>query len=505
MIFGLTVAGSAQLLHAGSLSIRETASRRATASFRIDSQDRSYRPAENAEVIITEDAVRIFAGLVDRPTERSFDDGGPQVPGISTRVNVIDFHAYAERRFVNLTLAAGTLKSQLTTLVSTYLAGYGVTLDAGQVDGPTMPELTYDYKRLDAVMGELMTLTADAGQPFIWEISYTKVLSAYQPSTEPAPFDLVGNDLSEVVGDIEVETSRSNQYANRIILKVTPKTEIEREETFVFGTDPYPYVSQYDVIKTWGYITHETIFETLRLPGDPDVASWTYDSATGLTRDAGTPTTGQTTIFKFDGTFTGGWIAEDAAEIAAIGIWERVIVLESIPNNTTGQAFADAELAKRIAPIQTVKYKTWEQGLQIGQQQTINISARNVNGTAVIVDITSRDLVHRLERSVTAIIDATQTNLDRSFQDDYQIWYGDKTGGTFGTAPTVGTGFTGGGAPGPPDRSVQWNKGGVFGGDEAFKYNEVTNSLVCGAASSITAANPESCAVFGFNCHITDP
>jgi hypothetical protein len=230
MQFDLTIDGTPQLLKSGTLRMLETANRRCTASFRIDSQDRSYRPTEGDEVTIEEDSVLIFAGLVDRPSERGF--AGPRRPGISTTVNVVDFTVYAERRFVNLTLAAGTLKSQLTTLVSTYLATYGVTLDAGQVDGPSMPELVYDYKRLDAVLNEMMTLTADAGQPFVWEIGYTKVFSAYQPSTDAAPFDLVGNDLPEVVGDIEVETSRSEQYANRIILKVPPKSFTNYVQTF---------------------------------------------------------------------------------------------------------------------------------------------------------------------------------------------------------------------------------------------------------------------------------
>jgi hypothetical protein len=504
MDFDLTIAGVPKLLITGTFRLTEAANRRCTASFRIDSADRSYRPAENAEVLISEDSVLIFGGLVDRPNERA--QAGQKRPGISTLVNAIDFTAYAERRFVNLTLAAGTLKSQLTTLVTTYLATYSVTLDAGQVDGPSMPELTYDYKRFDAVMNELMTLTADAGQPFIWEISYDKKLSAYQPSTEAAPFDLTGNDLPQVISDIEVETSRSDQYANRIILKVLPTgVQVEREETFVEGVDSYPYVPLYTVLKTWGYVTHETIFETLRLPADPDPASWTWDPVAGtLTRDAGAPGTGETTIFKFDGVFEGVWFAEDAGEIAAVGLWEKVIVLESIPNEITGQAFADAELAKRSAPIITVKYSTLEQGLQIGQQQNINISSRNVNDDAVIVNINSYDFGPRLlKRDVTAVIDATQTNLGRAFQDDYAIWYGDKTGTS---APaSVGTGASSSGGAAPPLKSVQFNRNTSFGGDISFTYDEATNSLACGLGSDITAANPESCQVFGYDSHITDP
>lgn len=812
MEFELTVGGTPKLIKAGTLSMRETANRRCTVSFRLDSLDRSYRPAEGADVLIRVDGRLAFGGLVDKPYETGF--GGPRNPGISTRVTAVDYQVYAERRFVNETFAEGTsLKVILQTLVDNYLAVYGVSLaqdfsgsqsrflieqaeyyrwlpegdarlktffygptlaaydtafatieadlwtviddmptdergalvagaisqmwagrqgytgsearwfmqqaefyrfveegdgrlqtyfmgdtlsdydtlyasiftglagvisgmavdelaafdaayviaqeagfsgteeqflleqaefyrwmpenDAriltffyagtltafeavitgafedgladiiaamntqeraalaagyanaqltptstfrgslvqffvqqaeyyrwlpegdgrlktffyastltdyeaimgpfedviaddvitpmagdeaaafaaayadiltdGQVNGPNMPALVYDYKRLDAVMNELMTLTAatTGGQPFVWEIGYDKIMRAYQPSTEPAPFDLVGDDLSQVVGDVEVETARTDQYANRIILKVKPKTEIEREETFVYGTDPYPYVPQYTVLKHWGYITHETIFETLRTPDDPDAASWTFDPATQeLERDAGTPTTGDTTIFKFDGSFAGTWIAEDAGEIAAVGIWEKVLVLDSIPNDATGQQFADAELAKRSAPIIKVSYKTWEEGLTIGQQQTITIPARDVDGDAVIVDISTRDLVHRLEHTVTAVIDATQTNLGRSMQDDYDTWFRTDTGGG-GT--TISAGTVGSAGPAPPNKSVQFNKLGAFGGDGEFTYDHETNCIVAGEDSSITATNPRHGYIFGKNCHAVDP
>lgn len=501
MQFDLSIAGVAKQLKAGTLRLTETANRRCTAVFRLDSLDRSYRPAEGAEVVIEEDSTRIFAGLVDRPSERGF--GGPLHPGISTTVNVVDFTVYAERRFVNLTLAAGTLKSQLSTLVTTYLATYGVTLDAGQVDGPSMPELVYDYKRLDVVLNELMTLTADAGQPFIWEISYSKVLSAYQPSTDAAPFDLVGNDLPEVVGDIEVQTSRSDHYANRIILKVQPKTEMARVESFTGDGANDTVTLQYLPFAHRGYVTYDGIFETLTTTPYAGSASWTLDMPTGvLTREAGPIGSGLVVSINFDGSFAGAWTAEDSGEIAAVGIWERVLVLDSIPSDTTGQAFADAELAKRIAAITTVKYVTWQQGLEIGQQQTINVSSRNVNGDAVIVDIATRDLVHRLERTVTAVIDATQTNLGRSFQDDYEIWYGDKTGSA--SPPTVGA-SAGATSAAPPFTSVQFNRDGAFGGDADFLYYEDENSLVCGGGgSSITALDHESCQVFGHNNHIAD-
>jgi hypothetical protein len=510
MQFDLTIDGTPQLLKSSTLRIQETANRRCTASFRIDSQDRSYRPAEGDEVTIEEDSVLIFAGLVDRPSERGF--AGPRRPGISTTVNVVDFTVYAERRFVNLTLAAGTLKSQLTTLVSTYLATYGVTLDAGQVDGPSMPELVYDYKRLDAVLNEMMTLTADAGQPFVWEIGYTKVFSAYQPSTDAAPFDLVGNDLPEVVGDIEVETSRSEQYANRIILKVPPKSFTNYVQTFTGDGSTTSFPLDITLTAMRYIVTNDGVDELLTFQGIGfDLAvQWLYYAVDNTIRRETTgvpdpPANGNVISITYDGTREAtAVIAEDAGEIAAHGIWERVITIEDVPNETTAQALADAELAKRASAIQRVRYVTWEQGLTIGQQQTINVSARNVNGSAVIVDISTRDLVHRLERTVTAIVDSAQTNLDRSFQADYEIWFGDKHGAG-GTSPSIGAGAPAAVGPAPPNESIQSNQSGAFSGDAAFLFKKAGRSVVLGELSSIDATTYSDCFIAGNDCHIANP
>lgn len=230
MEFTLTIAGAEKQLLAGSLNIRKIANSRHTASFQLDSEDRSYRPAMDAEVIMEADGTREFGGLIDAPSEAGLFKGSH--PGIRTTINVVDFNAYTERRFVNETFPEQTLKARLTTIIANYLTDYGVTLHASQVDGPTLPSVEYDYIRVDAVLNEQMKLTADSGQPFVWKVDYFKVLRAFQPSTQAAPFDLVGNDLPEVIGDVQVLPSNDGK-ANRVIVKVAPKSEQGRIESFV--------------------------------------------------------------------------------------------------------------------------------------------------------------------------------------------------------------------------------------------------------------------------------
>lgn len=500
----ITIAGVTKTVKKGSLRISQTANGRTTASFAVLSTDGSYRAALDAEAIVTEGGTRILGGLIDHPSEKGLLQGASAA--IETSVNVVDFNAYAERRFVNETIVEGTLKAALTTLVANYLTGYGVTLDAGQVTGPTLPELTYDYRKMTEVLDELATLTADAGEPFVWRIDAFKVLRMYQPSTTAAPFDIIGNAPSEVMGDIEVEETR-DQYANRIIVKTPSKTEMNRVETFTGDGATTAFPLQYTLFASRGYVTSAGVFETLAiLPATG--GTWSFDPDTNTLTRGSAPAAGATITFAFDGTFTGQGLAEDAGEIASVGIWEKVVSVDSVPSDTTAQALAEAYLARSLPVTKKVKYRTLQTGLTVGQTQTITVPRRNIDVTAAISDIVIRDFDPRqLARDVTAIIDAAQTNLGRGWRDVYKQWSGDKSGAStaIAAATTPGTGTPPGG-PAGPDTAGQFNNAGVFGGSGQFTFDDDTDCmLVGGGGSSITAGDPRSCQVFGYNNHITDP
>jgi hypothetical protein len=509
MVFDLTIGGVAKLLKAGSLNIRQIANSRHTASFQLDSVDRSYRPAMDAEVIMEEDGVRVFGGLIDRPTEAAL--AGPLRPGIRTTINVVDFGAYTERRFVNETFPEQSLKDRLTTIIANYLDDFGITLHASQVTGPTLATRKYEYVRVDAVLNETMKLTADAGQPFLWSVSYAKVLRAFQPSTVAAPFDLIGNDLPEVIGDVQVEPSNEGK-ANRVVIQLVPKEEKGRVESFVGDGVTTTYDLQYTLTRFTVGAIHRfepdgvtpSGGETIAITGTDTPTQWEISvDGTQITRVAGPTENLYVYRLTFDGVFSGTFVAEDPSWTSTpTSRREKVLKRESVIDDATAQALADSELAKSLTGPTTVRYKTWEQGIEPGQSQLVNVSSRNVNETGVITEVVIRDRVHRLERSVTVIVDDAQTNLDRGWGDLYKLWLGDKAG--TGAAPTV-TSVSTGGTPGPPFTSVQFNREGDFGGKETFKFLEAGNSVVIGVDSSITASAYESCFIAGADCHITDP
>jgi hypothetical protein len=89
----LTIAGATKTLKAGTLRISETLNGFGTMSFDTLSVDGSYRPAMNAEVLLTENGTRIFGGTVDVPSERGIRPHGGTP--LSNTVSVTDFNGYA--------------------------------------------------------------------------------------------------------------------------------------------------------------------------------------------------------------------------------------------------------------------------------------------------------------------------------------------------------------------------------------------------------------------------
>jgi len=203
--YALTIAGVAKSFAQGSLAIAETANGRNT--IRLTILSASYRPALDAEVILTENGIRIFGGTINGTTESGHGRGT-----IAVAVSAADFNGLAEQQHVPTQPPAGTLKAFLTAMLA-YLPG--VTLDPAQVTGPTIPEVPVYY---DKVVRDMIGQACALAGGYVFEIDYNKVLRAFLPSTRAAPFNLIEGD-GHAIGDITVEPQRTaGKYANRVVV-----------------------------------------------------------------------------------------------------------------------------------------------------------------------------------------------------------------------------------------------------------------------------------------------
>jgi hypothetical protein len=447
------------------------------------------------EIQVQEDGVTIFAGVLTQTRERGF--GGPNIydvngaPQIVTTVTAEDQNRLAERITVTETVVAGTtLKAFLTTLVSSYLTTFSVTLDASQATGPALPAMSFDVSRASEVLQALADATG-----YLWRIDYDKKLRMWLPGDLTAPFDIDEyDDPPRWTGDVEVETILGDNYANRVVVICAPVTEEAHVESFTGNGTTSIWTLEWTLLAHRGYVTDNvalSINKTLTTTPYQGTASWTYHPATNtLERDLGPLPNGQIASITFKGTFSATATAEDAGEIAAHGLYEHIERRSDITTTAAAQDLADALLAKLLnSGSQTLTYETRyiAPTLRAGQIQTITATARDVSGNFIIRDLRIRAEVPAtadgwLTRTVTAKLAEV---LAGKWQQTYGDWLRVGSGG--GTTIT-GSGAVGGAVPGPPLTSVQFNHGGAFGGDADFTYSEDTATVMVGTGHTPAGA-----------------
>jgi hypothetical protein len=441
-----------------------------------------------SQVAVLEDGVTIFAGTVTQAREKGV--GGPVLdadgnPQIVTTITAEDHNRIGDRVSATETVTAGTLlKAFLATLVTNYLASFGVTLDGSQVNGPALPAMSFDIAQVSDVLKALADATG-----YVWRIDYDKKLRMWSPGDLAAPFDIDQSDVPpKWGGDVEIETILGDTYANRVVIKSNPVNAVQHTETFTGDGVADSVTLEYTLTKAYGYVTYDGIFQTLRFPGDADAASWTYDASdNSLTRTSGPIGAGKILSITFDGTFTASATAEDAGEIAAHGLYEHVERRSDITTKAAAQSIADSVLAQLLAAgEQTITYTTRYSAptLRAGQLQNIVAPARDVSGDFIIRDIRlfTETNPTSAEGWLTREISAKQQQvLVGKWQQTYQDWL--RVGGGGGSAGATVVGGGGGSSsagPANPFKSVQFNEDGHFGGDAEFTYDTASTTAMVG-------------------------
>jgi len=482
----LTIGAEVTAPQAGSLRISETLNGRNTLTCDVVSMDGTYRPAGLDGVTYERDSVLWFGGFIEDPQESGHKTVSKA--NIATRINVVDYNALPDRRHIEVTLPAGTLKAGLTIL-TTYLAGYGVTLSGSQVDGPTLEALPFERQSLTQILNRLSLITG-----YVWSISYAKVLSMSAPGATAAPFNLTSASRN-IVGDIKVDTSLKN-YANRVIVRFSEdarpayaflsttanftngETVTVASRTYTFqdtltdvngnvhiGADATESLSNLIAAINVGagagtaYATTTTVHSlvtaalqsasmmrvialTAGASGNTQGVSDTAASATWITEGGGAVSTLQ---FGADEALVNFVTAENVAEQeGGANLVERTFSHPEVRLASVAQAYADGYLVRHLQKPKTVSYSCRTLGLHPNQVQTINISARSLSGNFLITAVEYVSIGTILRCHVTAVSE-TDAGLvvPPDNRDFFRGFTGSASGGAVGSISVGGAGTTG--------------------------------------------------------------
>jgi hypothetical protein len=176
-----------------------------------DSSATAFRPAIDDRVELRHQGATVFRGKILSVADRPL--GAPGV-GTVTAVTAVDDWAVASQRRVSEYFDPGqALKTVVTTIVTKYLAVYGITVDPTMAAGPTLPALTFDAVTVEEAFNQLVDLTGG----WVYRL---------HPTGKVEWFGQMHRTLSQVwsaennniVGPITWTRSRI-QHANRVLLR----------------------------------------------------------------------------------------------------------------------------------------------------------------------------------------------------------------------------------------------------------------------------------------------
>jgi hypothetical protein len=414
--------------------ISETLNGRDTATFSVLSLDGSYRPAGGAEVVFEHDGNE-FGGHIWATSEAGL--GGEGVAAIVTTCDVVGYAALADRRRVEITIAAGSTLKQALQQIVTYLTPYGVSLDVAQVDGPTLAdEVVFEDAPLTSALDKLAVITAGLGTGYIWQIDHDKVLRMYEAgSAAPA----APQDGADRIGDIRVTPASRDTYGNYILVRFTTEAQVAHvylqaavnftaTDTVTIASKPYTFkaaITGGDNVDGNVKIgaSLEASLQNLRaainldsgggstyaavMTVNPDVVAFDQSSTLMLARakvagvagnsiacseastDAGTFWTigggsaVSTLQFGADEALSGEARATSGA--AAADLVDRVYAHPEIRHQDTAQAMANGYLARDSATPKTILYQSIAAAnVRPGQSITFTEADRNVSGSALV-------------------------------------------------------------------------------------------------------------------------
>lgn len=399
----------------------------------------TYRPAARAVTEFTDGSTVYFKGLI-----HDLDEGGLGGYG-ATPIEVVfgatDYNIYADNRQMELTIPAGGYLKDGLTKIATALAGYGVTLNATQANGPQFTEeFVLELDTISAILDKLSVATG-----YDWNIggdTYTKVLSMSSPGTVPAgtannaPFNIAsGNGYA--IGDITVKPSLSD-FANVVYVRYSsaPTTAYaffemtgnpSNTQTVTVGGKTYTFqdtltnVDGNVQIDASYLVTITNLQRAITLQGTPgtDYATLmtvnaqvtagmqsnssilvvalqagtggnaiacteTCANATWRTEGGGTTTT---LLFGTDETMNLWVIApQDLASMPApADRVDRTVNHSEIRDKSTAQLMADGYLARYLQVPNEIHYRTLTNGLHPGMQQSIVEAKRNLNSANCLI------------------------------------------------------------------------------------------------------------------------
>lgn len=405
------------------IDIERMLNERATARF---ATKPGYVPARFATVELYEtDGTTVkFGGVVLKRTIDPFRQRGGSEPYF-TQIDCGDYFTYFDWAYISLTYGSSvTLKTVLTDLVAALPATYGITLDAGQVTGPTLAAFSWVRKRASDAVRELTDRTG-----YVSLVSPLKALKMFVPGTDAAPFALT-DGAPHCLTFSWADSDRVP--ANKITVIAGPSAVASSTQTWIQAGGATSWVTDIPAAvgaPPPGGVTVNGVFRTVG-PG----ASYTWNDVThtlSLGTDP-TPTDGWSIVLVFNAQFPFPATATSGATPVIEFVQEYPDVVEYAP----ALEIAVGLLAQLDQQPREIAVDTLDSGWAPGQALTVALTAR-MTASFVLTSVSAAiQVLKTTQRWVTAFAAMESATYQGSYLDQWRAL----TGGSSGVSSVSGSG-----------------------------------------------------------------
>lgn len=341
-------------------------------------------PAEGEEVIVEQDGIRYFAGIIVKvELSRTFVDKSIKV----WQVDCDDYTALLDRRLVVETYEDLPADEIFRDIVAKYCPGFTVQ---GVQSGAPVIESTgaeFEYKRPSECFRWLCDYVG-----WHWQPDYFKDLQFFSAEAlaSPAPMTLVpGGKFRFGKHSIDTQGLRNRVYVRGGTMLSDPQTvQWKADGVARIWTLPWP---PHEVSLQVGEVAKTVGVENLHEEKDFDYMMSFSEKYIRCSAQTSTPVEGATMSLTARQDIDVITMAEDIQSQAAVaavqggdGVYEHVINDTSFITIEAAEAAGFADLREHANPRVKGSFETEVNGWQPGQLVTVNLSDRGVNGTFLV-------------------------------------------------------------------------------------------------------------------------
>lgn len=342
--------------------------------------DRTFTPDVDDEVIITNDGTRIFGGHI-----MQMDETFSVLNSVDYRVKCIDYTKHIDQRLVVDTYENMTVQAIVTAIRNTYMPS---DVDVSNVTVTTLiPYIAFNYEYPSDCLRQLAELSgAD------WRIDYNKNLYFQEQATDAAPFSLSDTNGRYIYNSLRMRKDLT-QLRNVIYVRGGEYQAVTTTAAFVAETNQKHYLLPYKFSDLVVSVTGQSKSVGID-PIDPETeydALHNFQEKMVKFREDRKPSAGSAVRISGRPYLPVIYKLRDPGSIATFTAREYAVVDRSINSREGAQKRALAELLAYKSTISEGSFDTYDTGLEVGQQITVQSDLRGIDASYVINRVETSD------------------------------------------------------------------------------------------------------------------